>query len=380
MPDTLPRGIFARTLKSGTVVYGVRLAVNGRMRKFSPFKTVPQARAFYQQCKVEQREGRFFPEKYQAKGPLVQAFIDRYLPTITKKKTGQGEKVMAHWWGVWYEGRTLAAVTAEDLELARRALLEGIGQRYERPRTKARVNRYVQWLHQVLDHPVNFSHMRGRNPVEAITPYKEVKAQRHTIGPEQEIRLIQRLERETTGIAHAVRVAVMLGLRQGEEFSRRKAEVDTDLWMITIPDAKHLDQPKVVHIVPSVRPDVLALLASPGPWLVPNPADPSRPFPIKTWYKTKFCRARREVGLPSGFNWHSFRHTFATRLLLSGASTNTVAHAGGWKSERMVAQVYGHLSRGFVGDAVERAARQFETVPSAATEHPAPVLKVVNRQ
>lgn len=374
------RGVFARTLKDGAVVYGVRLAVNGRMQKFSPFKTIPQARAFYNKCKVEQREGRFFPEKYQAKGPLVQAFIARYLPTITKKKTGQGEQVMAHWWGVWYEGRTLATITAEDLELARRALLEGMGQRYQRPRSPARVNRYVQWLHQVMHHPVNFAHVRGRNPVEAITPFKEVRAQRQTIAPDQESRLIQRLEQETPGISHVVRLAVTLGLRQGEEFSRRKAEVDCHHWILTIPDAKHLSEPKVVAIVPSVREDVRALLATDGPWLVPNPADSSRRFPIKTWYKTKFRRACKAVGLPAGFNWHSFRHTFATRLLLSGASTNTVAHAGGWKSERMVAQVYGHLSRSFVGEAVEKAARQFETVPATAPEPTAPVLKVVNRQ
>lgn len=367
MSERLPRGIVERTLKGGAVVYGVRLAVDGRMQKFSPFKTVPQARAFYQKCKVEQREGRFFPEKYQAKGPPVQAFIDRYLPTIGQKRSAKGEQVKAHWWGVWYEGRSLAAITAGDLELARRALLEGVGQRYDRPRAPATVNRYMQWLHQVMHHPVNFAHVRGRNPVEAITHFKEVRAQRQTISPEQERRLILHLEQETPGISHAVRLAVMLGLRQSEEFSRRKAEIDTHHWVLTIPNAKHLSEPKVVSVVPSVRDDVRALLATPGPWLVPDPADPSRPFPISTWYKTKFRRACRKVGLPAGFNWHSFRHTFATRLLLSGSSTNTVAHAGGWKSERMVAQVYGHLSRSFVGDAVERAASYFGAVPGTAT-------------
>lgn len=368
-PGGNDRGICLRILKSGAQVWAVRLAVQGRMQSFQPFPTKAAAQAFYRKAKTEQMEGRFFPERYTGKGPLVQAFLDRYMPTIGTKKTAAGEEVFCWWWSTWYAGKSLGAMTPEDLEAARRALLGGIGHKTKRPRTKARVNRYVSWLHHVLEHPVNQGHLVGRNPVEALTPYQEVRPQRQTIDPYREAQLAARLEQETPGITHAIKLAVMLGMRQGEEFARRKDEVDCTHWLLTIPEAKHLAQPKVLRIPPSARPHVQALLQSPGPWLVPDPHDSSKAFPIKTWYKTKFRRAVQAIGLPAGFNWHSFRHTFATRMLESGANTGTVALAGGWKSERMVAEVYGHIGSAYVAEAVERAANQFGTVSQTALEN-----------
>lgn len=365
------RGLFQRRLKNGDSVWAVRLAVDGRMQQFSPFKTKGDARAFYEKSKAEQHEGRFFPEKYATHGPSVQSFLDRYMPTISLKKTAAGEEVFCWWWATWYEGKSVEAMTPEDLEEARRALLAGIGHKTKRPRTPARVNRYVSWLHHVFEHPVNLRYYAGRNPVESVKPYPEVRKQRQTISADLEDQLIARLEEETPGILHAVKLAVILGLRQGEEFARRKAEVDTHHWLLTIPNAKHLTQPKVLAVVPEARAHVRGLLASPGPWLVPHPDDPSQPFPIKTWYKTKFRRAVKVVGLPASFNWHSFRHTFATRMLESGASADTVAIAGGWKSPRMVSQVYGHIGNAHVAEAVERAAKQFRTATGTASQRKA---------
>ena len=53
-------------------------------------------------------------------------------------------------------------------------------------------------------------------------------------------------------------------------------------------------------------------------------------------------------------------------MLLSSESTKTVAEAGGWSSEKMVANVYGHLTHQFIVDAMEKSA----TVSSTATNTP----------
>lgn len=367
--DRKDRGLFARILKTGAVVWGVRLAWHGRMLRFSPFPSKTKAREFYEKAKTEQREGRFFPERYHHHGPSVQSFFDRYLPTIHHKKTANEETVFATWWSQWYRGRTLAAVDAENLEQARRALKDGVNARYGRPRSLARVNRYTQWLHQVFAHPVNRSHLLfGQNPVELIKKYPERRPSRFIVTREQESRLIAKLEEETPGVSDWVRLAVICGLRQSEQFLRLKTDVDTHLWLFVIAHAKHQKEPKIVHIPPSVIPAVQTLLASPGPWLIPNPRNPHEPFPIKRWYKTKFRRAVAAVGLPKNFTWHSLRHTFASRMLMTGASTKTVSHAGGWSSERMVDQVYGHLSNQFVVDAMELAATGVATATNSTKE------------
>jgi integrase len=216
----------------------------------------------------------------------------------------------------------------------------------------------------VFEHPVNYRHLPfKKNPVEAIEKYSEVRPRRYTLPLQQQVELIDRLEQETPGVTDFVKLAVTCGLRQGEQFNRLKTDVDTESWCFVIPHAKHQKEPKVIPIPPSVRPSVLTFLRSPGPWLIPDPTNPGKPFPVRQWYKTKYRRAVREVGLPKGFNWHSLRHTFASRLLQSGATTKTVRHAGGWSSERMVDEVYGHLENEFVMDAMERAATVFSTAP-----------------
>lgn len=361
------RGLYVRTLSDGTDVWGVRLSVQGRMLRFSPFPTKTQARAFYEKAKAEQREGRFFPERYQHHGPLVQAFIDRYTPTTHSKVTAKEETVFAAWWGAWYADRSIQDVTAEDLEAARLAIKQGEGSRYGRPRTLARVNRYTQWLHQVLAHPVNAPHLpMGKNPVSAIRKYAEKRPPRYSATPDQEQALIAHLEQETPGSRDWITIAVLCGLRQAEQFTRKKADVDTHLWAFVIPNAKHATEPKIAYIPPSAREAVQRQLATPGPWLIPNPHNQHEPFPIKRWYKTVYKRAVQAAGLPKKFNWHSLRHTFASRMLLSGASTKTVAEAGGWSSEKMVANVYGHLTHQFIVDAMEKSA----TVSSTATNTP----------
>lgn len=358
------RGLYVRTLKDGSTVWGVRIAVHGRMLRFSPFPTKTTARDFYEKVKTEQREGRFSPEKYHKKGPLVQTFIDRYIPTIHNKVTAKGERIFALWWGEWYKDRSIQAVTAEDLEAARLSLKKGDGSRYGKPRTLARINRYTQWLHQVFGHAVNAQQLpMGRNPVDVIKKYQEKRPPRYSASPEQEQALVDHLERETPGARDWITIAVLCGLRQAEQFTRKKTDVDTNIWAFIIPNAKHANEPKVAYIPPSAREAVQRQLQTPGPWLFPKLTDPREPFPINRWYKTVYRRAIQAAGLPKKFNWHSLRHTFASRMLMAGASTKTVAQAGGWSSERMVADVYGHLTNQFVIDAMERAA----TVPSTAT-------------
>jgi site-specific recombinase XerD len=70
-------------------------------------------------------------------------------------------------------------------------------------------------------------------------------------------------------------------------------------------------------------------------------------FPFKSrWGLAQMVRrARKRAGLPY-YRPHAIgRHAFATRLLSGGASLLDVQKAGGWKSARMVSDVYAHLAK-----------------------------------
>ena len=53
------------------------------------------------------------------------------------------------------------------------------------------------------------------------------------------------------------------------------------------------------------------------------------------------------------YTWHSNRHTFASRLAMTGAGLLTIKEVGGWRTLAMI-QRYAHLAPGHVQAAVER--------------------------
>src|SRR5215510_9158601 len=101
------RGLMQRVNAAGEKIWYVRLWHEGKERRFGSFPTKTQAREFYEKSKLEQHEGRFFPERYQHGGyELVEAVIDRYLLTITAKKpkTQVDERHFGKWWKQYFHG------------------------------------------------------------------------------------------------------------------------------------------------------------------------------------------------------------------------------------------------------------------------------------
>src|SRR2546425_11279805 len=101
-------------------------------------------------------------------------------------------------------------------------------------------------------------------------------------------------------------------------------------------------------------------------------------------YKHWFDPAVREAGI-SFFTWYCLRHTFASRLVMSGADHRTVAELMGHKTIQMTMR-YAHLAPAHQLDAVERLAAfhlpsaqsESETAsgePSATTSAPEPATE-----
>ena len=180
----LDRGLMKKTDLTGRVLWCVRLWHNGKEKRFGSFKTKTEARDFYEKAKQEQREGRFFPEKYQRGGyDLVSDYVSTYMQTIRVKKlsTIRAEQHFSNWWCARLEGHRLNAITPVSIEEARQALLsKGL--------TQARVNRYVTWLRHVLYLAVRNGKLQS-NPVTKLRMYKESKGKTRFLTPEEEAKL-----------------------------------------------------------------------------------------------------------------------------------------------------------------------------------------------
>jgi hypothetical protein len=80
------RGLFSRLDGAGKTVWHVRLWHDGKEKRFGGFPTKTKAREFYEKAKLEQKDGRFFPERYQHGGHvLVEDLLTRHGETTTVK-------------------------------------------------------------------------------------------------------------------------------------------------------------------------------------------------------------------------------------------------------------------------------------------------------
>ncbi len=80
---------------------------------------------------------------------------------------------------------------------------------------------------------------------------------------------------------------------------------------------------------------------------------------------SSFRRASRRANLP-GVTPHTLRHTFASRLVMSGVDLRTVQELGGWRKLARVER-YSHLSPQHKARAIERLA-EFPFTHAGAVE------------
>src|SRR5580765_5275612 len=115
------RGLLSKKDSTGKALWYVRLYHEGKERRFGSFKNKTEARDFYEKAKQEQKQGRFFPERYQHGGKeLASPVIANYLttlPTSGKKPTTIAEEqYYGRWWTDRLIGKALHAVSPALLE------------------------------------------------------------------------------------------------------------------------------------------------------------------------------------------------------------------------------------------------------------------------
>jgi integrase len=89
--------------------------------------------------------------------------------------------------------------------------------------------------------------------------------------------------------------------------------------------------------------------------------DDGRPWnPGRQFYHMRITCLRAKIEPPMGF--HQLRHTWASHAVMNGAPLLVVARNLGHATTRMVEEHYGHLSAGYVADAIRKAAPTFGTV------------------
>ncbi|HBE69771.1 MAG TPA: hypothetical protein DDW52_16625 [Planctomycetaceae bacterium] len=131
---------------------------------------------------------------------------------------------------------------------------------------------------------------------------------------------------------------------QVREVTALNVSPDFQTWVFQTHKTAHkTGKPLIVYLPPCLQTMTRILVAKypKGPLFRNTQGNPWK----KDTVVRKFRRLREKLGLPNEIVNYSYRHTFATDALLSGASIHDVAKLLGHTSTDMVDRVYGHLDQ-----------------------------------
>jgi integrase len=343
------RGLMQRKDAGGKPVWYVRLWHDGKERRFGSFKAKSEARRFYEMAKEEQRQGKFFPAAYQrtAHEP-IQAILDDYMLTTVGKRAVKRERDYARWWGRWFEKLTTTSLQPQQIERARLELLKG-------QRKLSTINRYTDWLRHVLNWALRQKRIK-ENSVLLIERYQEDEILPFQYSLEQEAKVMEQLNEEEVDL---LRLAVLTGLRQNNQFRLRKEQANLGLGIVAIPTTKNR-KPRIVHLSEEAKELLRRQMARhlESPWIFPGTVKKDRPLNARWWYNTRFKPACERAGIAVDQIrqlWHALRHTFGSRMASLQYKEKAIMAAGGWCSSKAV-QRYLHLYDESMKEAAERLA------------------------
>ena len=252
------------------------------------------------------------------------------------------------------KGVRLNHVKATVIEDAQRALLA----QNLAPQT---VLHYLKSLRHVLNKAVRDGKLE-RNPFAQVQLVKVQNGKTRFLSPDEETRLLDKL-----GPIYGpwARLAMLTGLRLGEQFRLRWADVDLDRGLITLPETKAgrvqyvrlNDEAKEIlrtRQIQQMNRNVASPFVYPSETLA-SPLD-QRNFYARIFRPAVVALHMEDVG------WHTLRHTFASRLAMSGQTEGTIATLLRHSTNTLVRR-YSHLSPSHLHAAVETVAAYGKATP-----------------
>ncbi len=334
------RGIVEKPEGSG--VWWVRLYVNGREKWFRA-DNKSQVKALYARVKVEEREKRYFPEKFdRTKSVTLRAWLKRCLEGITSP----GLRNMHHYGKFWSKllgQHLLTEISGDELRHIQGRM---VAKKTRSPHT---INRYFAALRRFLNLAIAEGFL-SHNPVKGVKFFPEPVGRLRYLTDAEIAQLREALSPEHWS---AVAFSLETGLRLSEQFHARWDCVNSEQGILTIPLSK---SGKTRHVILSeAAQSILRNLSTwaYSPYLFPSPLNAGQPLQGRNFVVKVYEPALNQAGI-QGATWHTLRHTFASRAVMAGVDIRTVQELMGHSTITMTMR-YTHLSPTHLRTAVNKA-------------------------
>ena len=245
-----------------------------------------------------------------------------------------------------FANKPLSGISAFDIERHKRVRVEA-GARVQ-------ANRELALLKNVFNRAKAWSLYEGENPALGVKMLEEPKRRLRYLEYAEEVKL---LEASPELLRDVIVLGVNTGIRiRAEGLSLRWSDVDFSRNMLSVQAAYAKNgQTRNIPLNSRAREVLSRRKAQSRSEFVFSQAN-GRPYQSLDKPFTKACQDAGLAG--TGLSLHSLRHTFASRLVMSGADLRTIQECGGWADLSLV-QRYSHLSASHKTSALERIAGEF---------------------
>lgn len=351
--------IQARKAKDGSTSFRVQVRLRGHPPISRSFERRTDARLWAQQMKASIRKGDALPTN-EARKHTLGALVDRYLEAVERRnpESLKKQKQILGWWKAELGPYSLNNVTPALIAEKRDALLKENVSKVKgkvRHRAPATANRYLASLSKAFTEAVREWHWISENPLRRVSKESEPGGRVRYLNDKERDALLKACRASPLKeLELLVLLALTTGMRRGEILGLRWADVDLKRRQAVLHKTKNRER-RAVPLVPQVadllkerakkrREDTDLVFAQEGRGA---PIDPTH------WFE----KAVEEAGIED-FRFHDLRHTAASYLAMSGATSAEIAAVLGHKTLQMVKR-YTHLSDVHTGAVVERMTKRF---------------------
>lgn len=288
--------------------------------------------------------------------PLARFVEEDYVPWAeNNKKQPRHDRGTTR---IWLElpslkGKTVRGVSQFDIESAKIARRKTIS-RYGRAVEPQMVNRELimsSFFHRAMDW-----HYREDNPCKGVKWFDVAVGPPRYLSAKEEELLMPAVWEGPAYLPRLAHLGIGTGVRQIEMRHLKKTDVDLAHETLYVTDPKWKKDPRRTKGLP-LSPEIYEMVQewmemTESEWVFPSPQNPRKPISQPT-INTSLNRACERAKL-EGIGFHTFRHTFGTRLGEAGERLEVIAELMGHSKIEMT-RIYVHPSLATKKQAVRKA-------------------------
>ena len=348
---SIQRRVWTDTEGRQRTSYRVQIRRRGFPLVTATFERKTDADKWARETEADMSRRRYFPQ-HEAERHTVAELVDRQLETVKADRPHDYERqrLILTWWKEKVGAYSLATVNLTDLIGRQRDELQT-----EEGKTAGTVNRYLSALSGAFTNAVREWHWVPDNPVSRVGKKAEPRGRVRYLSDDERARLLKACRMsEYKPFYLIVLFALTTGMRRGELFGLRWQDIDLERRVAVLQNTKNGDR-RSVPIVP----EIAELLREHGKVRkIGNDQVFAGDGPAEVWLFDKAWYAALKEANIKDFRFHDLRHTAASYLAMSGATTAEIAAVLGHRTLQMVKR-YAHLSDQHTGEVVERMTRKY---------------------